>query len=210
MKMCSNLEVSILTFVLSMFLSYMIATYYQKVPMMYSICLAWQPVVLMSFFDALVLKEVRDQDGSMAGMYLSVFTFLLQPSLMGLLLLTREGISPIRRIIATMLIITHMYWYFYSLMIVTPLNSAIERLPYPDFVYCFTTINLFLLLVSHRDIALLLIIATILNYYVSSRCEESVIGISSVITYFTPVLLSLYWEKYYATPEISFFGPRFE
>jgi hypothetical protein len=208
--MCSSVETSIAVFGLSMIVSYMIADAYRKVPIILSICLAWQPVVLMSFFDALVLKELRDEEGSTVGIYTSIFTFLLQPSLMSILLLVRKDIPSNRRLLASIIIIAHIYWYTYSLVQVTSLSTIeAKAFPYSEFMYFFTTVYLFLLLIPHVGVALILIACTI-SYYLTSgnECEECIVSMSDLISISTPVVVALYWEKYHTAPEVSIFSPR--
>lgn len=209
--MSSSIEICTFTFVIGMFLSYFLMNYYAKVPLMWSIFLAWQPMAVMQLFDVLILKEARDQEGSVAGPHASFFTIMLHPSLMGLLLLTREGIPIDRRTIATFLVIAHFFWYSYSISEVSSLDINAGKLPYQDFVFCFVTINMFLLLVEpFIDMALLLSAATILHYVsMYEDCGDQSLCTSSALVLLCPCLLTLYWERFHVAPEISIFRPSY-
>lgn len=198
--MSCNISIYLFSFTIGIFASCVEAYIYRKIPIMWSICLAWQPIIFMNLYEALVWKELRDNEGSKIGIYTSVFTSLLQPILMGLLLMVRNGISSINRFTATVLIIVHIYRYSYVILSMDINNMSIDAGLYPNLIYCFTVINLFLLLVPYKDIAFILILATIMNHFCSYSeyvCGGYDTGVWNIFFSMIPSLIGIYWEKLY-------------
>ena len=189
--MCWSEEVSWATFTFGMITSLQVMWIHKNNPMMLTLVAAWQPVIWMQFFEALVWRSISTEDGGTLGTYGAVFTALLQPPLMGLVLLTQKNVKEINRKVAVVLIIAHIYWYSYSLTQISPLApldlfddvncrhidfAYWMDLSQPDVVYSFTTVMLFILLIPDIEMALFLIIMSLTTYtttYLLYNCGES-------------------------------------
>lgn len=205
--MCWSEEVSWMTFTLGMITSIELsAIYIKRGPVISLITAAWQPVIWMQFFEALIWSESSD-----TGSYGAIYTALLQPPLMGLILLAGGYTSSPRRCLSVMIIIFYIYWYSYSLTQISPLKPLTIHSPEcqhidfaywkdlvgADYMYAFTTSSLFLLLIPYTDLALFLILASTGTYCASAilyNCGESNGSMWCWFSSMMPMLVAGYWE----------------
>lgn len=219
--MCWSEDISWLTFFIGLTSSFNVSwIFYKKgnkvIP---ALTFAWMPVIFMQFFEALIWRSIDDPESSQwygrIGSYGAVFTALLQPPLMGIILMTQDNVSSLRRRLSSLLVIIHIYWYSYSLTKISPIENLTvyddvtcrhvdftywEDLPYsPDFMYAYTVSSIFLLLLP-LDLALFMIGAsgtTYLGSYLLYNCGESNGSLWCWSSALMPIFYSLYWENFH-------------
>jgi hypothetical protein len=211
--MCWSEEISWVTFTIGMITSAQIFFYYKRRnPIISNIVVAWQPVIWMQFFEAYVWREVENETTIQFGSYGAIFTSLLQPPIMGIVLISQNRVEQSRKNLAAMLIILYIYWYSYSLTTISPLDSLTmndietcrhidfkfwEKLVYPDLMYSFFVSGLFVLLIPYTDVALFLVIISGGTYtfsYYMYNCGESNGSMWCWVSSLTPVMLAGYFD----------------
>lgn len=190
--MCWSEEVSWLTFSLGMIASVQIAaTYMNERSSMTAIALAWQPVVWMQFFEALVWSDMNTTTFyNYVGSHGATYTALLQPPIMGIILLSMTDAHRVYKQLSAALIITYIYWYSESINTIAPLSQLSiystecrhidfaywKCLNNPDLVYSVTVSLLFVLLIPEIWLAMFLIAASAITYagsFIFYNCGES-------------------------------------
>lgn len=214
--MCWSEEVSLVTFSIGIITSTQVyLTYLYKYPLISTITVAWQSVIWMQFFEVYIWMNVNGKIDSQIGSYGAIFTAMLQPPIMGIVLLTQPNLHARVRKLSAGLLIAYIYWYSYSISQISPLEPLSmsdvencrhidykfrEKLVYPDMMYSIFFSSFILLLIPQTDIALFLIVASGGTYRFSyfMWC-----WVSSLM----PVLLSLYYE--YLSPIVHRLSNRY-
>lgn len=223
--MCWSEEVSWLTWFIGTIITTATAVKFQDHKYIPALCVGWQiSVVNMQLWEALVWHTINYMpwhtinDHHMVGTYGAVFTALLQPPLMGIVLIVLSDTRHLtfwRKKFAFIILVLYIYWYSYSIATISPLKQLTVLDPatcnhihfdywtdlfYPDLIYSTTISSLFILLIDRFDLAILLIGLSGFNYtvtYLLYNCGESNGSMWCWLSSITMGLVGFY--EYFAT-----------
>lgn len=217
--MCWSESVSWFTFILGSLFNFLVAWYFQE-EIITVICVLWEWVILMQFFEAIAWRTQPIQETTVAlgnrfaGIG-AMIANLTQPIILGLGLICFTKVSIINKVIAMMVVFAYICWMIYALNESPRVNylrpettchhlnyTWWNSFPLTAIPYMLTLISLIFLLLRPIDLAwfeVLYIVVTVIISLMFYTCSNSMGSIWCWFAVAAPLATGIYW--YFRNPQ---------
>ncbi len=211
--MCWNEPVSWITFILGTLFSFLVAWYFQE-DIITIICVLWEWVILMQFFEAIAWRTQPVQKTSipLGNKFAGVGAMIAnttQPIIMGLGLICFTEVSIVNKVVAMIVVFAYICWLLYALNESPQVNYLIpeqtchhlkytwwDSFPLDAVPYTLAVLALIFLLLRPIDLAwfeVLYIIVTVGISFLFYRCNNSIGSIWCWFATAAPLATGIYW-----------------